>query len=288
MICRPITRQNGAAGCLRSTGGHNCALFSPSRYPCTPVSLENLHSFSTASRSSITPVLHTSRQNHLVLPRRRRPDRLDHLANELGSRFGHGFVLRERHVRQQGCVPDDARLGVAVDVGLPLPARRVRVARPDVFGLQALEFLLGAELVGLERGEERLVCFVKGRQGSGSQVETLGARNGHTIVMRLRKVLVEMSAVMITPYFGGVANCARAATIRDSAPVGSYYWMCAYVHLLWARIRLAVITHQSSGGTLCLLISSEDIFLNFAYPTRDNMVSSSASGRALMSKSLYS
>jgi hypothetical protein len=36
-----------------------------------------------------------------------------------------------------------------VDVGLPLPARRVRVSRADVLGLEPLEFLLVAEFVGL-------------------------------------------------------------------------------------------------------------------------------------------
>jgi hypothetical protein len=49
-------------------------------------------------------------------------------------------------------VPGDARVGVAVDVGLPLPARRVRVPRADVLGLEPLEFLLVAEFVGLFRG----------------------------------------------------------------------------------------------------------------------------------------
>lgn len=44
---------------------------------------------------------------------------------------------------------DDARVCVAVDVGLPLPARRVRVAGADELGLEPLEFLLGAEFVGL-------------------------------------------------------------------------------------------------------------------------------------------
>lgn len=63
-------------------------------------------------------------------------------------------------------MPDDARLGVAVDVGLPLPARRVRVARPDVFGLEALELLLRAQLVGLSvAGREMGVVsnFVNGK-----------------------------------------------------------------------------------------------------------------------------
>lgn len=109
-----------------------------------PLTVTAFSSSSTALRTA------GSRQNHLVLPRRWRPDRLNHLADELGPGLGHGLVLRERYVRQQRSVPDDAGLGVAVDVGLPLPARRVRVPRTNVLGLQALEFLLGAELVGLE------------------------------------------------------------------------------------------------------------------------------------------
>lgn len=44
---------------------------------------------------------------------------------------------------------DDAGLGVAVDVGLPLPARRVRVPGTDVLGLKALKLLLCAELISL-------------------------------------------------------------------------------------------------------------------------------------------
>lgn len=46
-------------------------------------------------------------------------------------------------------MPDDGRQRVAVDVGAPFPTRRVGVAGADVFRLQALEFLLGAEFVGL-------------------------------------------------------------------------------------------------------------------------------------------
>lgn len=50
-------------------------------------------------------------------------------------------------------MPNDAGLGVAVDVGLPLPTRRVRVPGPDVLGLEALELLLRAELVGLQNAD---------------------------------------------------------------------------------------------------------------------------------------
>lgn len=44
---------------------------------------------------------------------------------------------------------DDAGVGVAVDVCLPLPTRRVWVPGADVLGLQPLELLLGAKFVGL-------------------------------------------------------------------------------------------------------------------------------------------
>lgn len=91
------------------------------------------------------------RQNHFVLSWRRRSDRLYHLANELCPRLGYGLVLRKRHIRQQGGVADDACLGVAVDIGLPLPTGRVRVTCANILGLQALEFLLGAELIGLDK-----------------------------------------------------------------------------------------------------------------------------------------
>ena len=44
---------------------------------------------------------------------------------------------------------DDGRVRVALDVGAPLPAGRVGVAGADVLGLEALELLLVAKLVGL-------------------------------------------------------------------------------------------------------------------------------------------
>lgn len=53
---------------------------------------------------------------------------------------------------------NDAGLGVAVNVGFPLPAGRVGVAGADVLGLQPLELLLGAQLVGLQ-GEKRWLAF---------------------------------------------------------------------------------------------------------------------------------
>lgn len=124
-------------------------------------------------------------QHQLVLPRRGRPDGLDHLPDELGPDLGHGLVLGEGHVGEQGRVAGDAGLGVAVDIGLPLPAGCVRVACANVLGLEPLELLLGAELVGLMGwgtvwiwlALPFLVClhsFVRGRGAGGG---------GHTILM---------------------------------------------------------------------------------------------------------
>ena len=44
---------------------------------------------------------------------------------------------------------NDAGVGVAVDVGLPLPTCRVWVTGADVLGLEPFEFLLGTKLVRL-------------------------------------------------------------------------------------------------------------------------------------------
>jgi hypothetical protein len=66
-------------------------------------------------------------------------------------------------------VADDAGLGVAVDVRLPLPARRVRVPGADVLGLEPLELLLGAELVGLYRWGNELGTWLVAC-GSCSQI----------------------------------------------------------------------------------------------------------------------
>ena len=60
-------------------------------------------------------------------------------------------------------MPGEARVCVAVDVGLPLPARRVGVSCANVLGLEPLEFLLVAEFVGLLV----LLLVVKNRLGKG-------------------------------------------------------------------------------------------------------------------------
>lgn len=43
----------------------------------------------------------------------------------------------------------DARVSIAVDVGLPLPTRRVWVTGADILGLEPFEFLLGTKFVRL-------------------------------------------------------------------------------------------------------------------------------------------
>lgn len=88
-------------------------------------------------------------ENFVALSRGRGPARLDHVANEAGADLGGRLILGERDISQLRGVANDARVGVAVNVGAPLPRRRVRVAGADVLGLQPLEFLLGAQLVGL-------------------------------------------------------------------------------------------------------------------------------------------
>ena len=70
---------------------------------------------------------------------------------QLRAHLGHGLVLRQGDVGEVRRVAGDARVRVAEDVGLPFPARRVGMARPDVLGLQPLELLLRAELVRLDR-----------------------------------------------------------------------------------------------------------------------------------------
>lgn len=52
-------------------------------------------------------------------------------------------------------------VGVAVDVGLPFPTRRVGVSCANILGLQALEFLLVAELVGLSNASLAQHCDIR-------------------------------------------------------------------------------------------------------------------------------
>lgn len=43
---------------------------------------------------------------------------------------------------------DDGGKGIPLDIRPPLPARGIRMASPDIFGLETFEFLLVAKLVG--------------------------------------------------------------------------------------------------------------------------------------------
>lgn len=70
----------------------------------------------------------------------------DHLRPDLDDRL----ILGQRNIRDQRSVAGDGRVGIALDVGAPFPAGGVWVASTHVLGLEALEFLLVAELVGLE------------------------------------------------------------------------------------------------------------------------------------------
>lgn len=72
--------------------------------------------------------------------------------NHLRPDLDNGLVFRQRNVRDQRSVAGDRGVGVALDVGAPFPAGGVWVASTDVLGLEALEFLLVAELVGLGGG----------------------------------------------------------------------------------------------------------------------------------------
>jgi hypothetical protein len=70
--------------------------------------------------------------------------------NQLGADFGNGLVLGKAQIRRVRWVPNYARIRVAEDVRLPLPARGIGVAGADELGLEPLELLLGSKLVGLE------------------------------------------------------------------------------------------------------------------------------------------
>lgn len=71
---------------------------------------------------------------------------------------------------------DNAGVRVAVDVGFPLPARRVWVTGANVLGLEPLEFLLGTKLVRL--------LMVEGL-GQYAPEKGLGSRRRGPTIMRL-------------------------------------------------------------------------------------------------------
>lgn len=69
--------------------------------------------------------------------------------NHLRANLDNGLVLSKRDIREKRPMAGDGRVCVALNVGAPFPACRVWVTSADVFRLEALEFLLSAEFVGL-------------------------------------------------------------------------------------------------------------------------------------------
>lgn len=65
------------------------------------------------------------------------------------SDFDNGFVLCQGEIGEERSVAGDGGVCVALDVGTPLPARRVGVSGSDVLGLKPFELLLVAKLIGL-------------------------------------------------------------------------------------------------------------------------------------------
>jgi hypothetical protein len=116
-------------------------------------------SFSTAARTSAS--LPSSFAG--VMPRRPAgkayPD-------ELRAQLRRRLVERQGHVRNLRRVSDDARVRVAEDVGLPLPAGRVGVARTNVLCLEAFELLLGSQLVRLSRSKVSAFALCRNREWS--------------------------------------------------------------------------------------------------------------------------
>lgn len=86
----------------------------------------------------------------VALPRRRRPAWADHLADEGGAHLGGRLILGQGDISKVRRVADYAAVGVACDIGPPLPRRRVWMSRTDVLGLQPLELLLRSQFVCLD------------------------------------------------------------------------------------------------------------------------------------------
>lgn len=87
----------------------------------------------------------------LILPLRRLPDRPHHPLNHDPAHLLPALAQPHAQVRQQRRVAHVRGVRVPVDVGRPVELGRVGVARAHVAGLQRLELLLRAELVGLGR-----------------------------------------------------------------------------------------------------------------------------------------
>lgn len=79
---------------------------------------------------------------------RRRTDAADHLLDKRRAHHLSALAHAERHVGQQGRVADVGGVRVADNVVGPFVACGVGVAGADVFLLEVLELLEGAQLVG--------------------------------------------------------------------------------------------------------------------------------------------
>lgn len=88
----------------------------------------------------------------LILPLRRLPDGPHHPLNHDPAHLLPALAQPDAQVRQQRRVAHVRGVRVPVDVGCPVELGRVGVARAHVAGLQRLELLLRAELVGLGKG----------------------------------------------------------------------------------------------------------------------------------------
>lgn len=88
----------------------------------------------------------------LILPLRRLPDRPHHPLNHDPAHLLPALAQPDAQVRQQRRVAHVRGVRIPVDVGRPVELGRVGVARAHVAGLQRLELLLRAELVGLGKG----------------------------------------------------------------------------------------------------------------------------------------
>jgi hypothetical protein len=85
---------------------------------------------------------------------------LQHLRANLLLRLAH----TNSHIREQWVVADVGSTAVALDVGQPLVLGRVGVTGADVAGLQGLEVLESAELVGHFGGIGELEVFLSVRR----------------------------------------------------------------------------------------------------------------------------
>jgi len=87
----------------------------------------------------------------------RRTAWLQHLLHEVEAHAGLALVLGDGEVVEQVEVAHVGAVGVPVLVHQPLPLGGVRVARPDVLGLQVLQ--LAVDVVAVRHGGEQLTYW---------------------------------------------------------------------------------------------------------------------------------